>query len=826
MTSGPSVLIVGAGPTGLALALWLTRRGVAVRIIDRTAEPGTTSRALAVQARTLELYRQLGIGDRLVQGGVSIAGLNLWVKGRRAARVPLGAIGEGRTPFPFVLIFPQDAHERLLIEELEKHGVKVERSAELTALEQDEERVRATLTRPDGSREICEALYLAGCDGASSTVRQQLGVGFPGGTYAGTYYVADVEATGEAVDDELHIDLEDTDFLLAFPLKPKGRLRLVGIVLGHDADGDGRLTFDEVHGSGLEHIGLTVSSVNWFSTYRVHHRVANSFRAGRAFLLGDAAHIHSPVGGQGLNTGIGDAVNLAWKLAAVVQGGAAAALLDTYQPERIAFARRLVATTDRAFTLVTRQGAIARVVRTKIAPRVGPLLFRLGPMRDLLFRTVSQVGVNYRGSTLSEGATDDLRGGDRLPWIQMADGADNFGPLASLDWQVHVYGEVRGGLPETCAELGLPLHAFPWDENMARAGVERGALYLIRPDGHIALADIEADSSTLRKYLLKRRINLRPEPATAAGEWRSRARRGAADTLVLALIVAAVAGAAWLLRDPAPIILDRRGSLTAAHEASLELADSHYVQVVRLKSSSGLTVSMTTKRHVADAGARLPLALLLGGRNTGQDAVRLLENTRGVMAVALSYPYAGDPKPKGTGVIRAIPQIRQAFFDTPAALMLALDDLLARPDVNSDQVEAIGVSLGVPFVVIASALDPRVTRVWALHGSGGTFTPLEHSLREIIPSAPVRFGAAAIGTLAMSGPRITPERWVGRISPRPFIMINAANDERLPKHAVLSLFAAAKEPKELIWLPGAHVTSDADALRPLVEMVMSRIAGD
>ncbi len=228
--------------------------------------------------------------------------------------------------------------------------------------------------------------------------------------------------------------------------------------------------------------------------------------------------------------------------------------------------------------------------------------------------------------------------------------------------------------------------------------------------------------------------------------------------IVLFLVVLAAAGGAMLLRDPAPAILDRRGSLAAAHEETHELVDSHYVQVVRLRSTSGLTVSMTTKQHVADSGARLPLALLLGGRNTGQDAVRLLENTRGVMAVALSYPYTGDPKPKGTGVIRAIPRIRQAFFDTPAALLLALDDLLARPDVDGSQVEAIGVSLGVPFVIIASALDARVTRVWTLHGSGGTFTPLEYALRDIIPSAPPRFIAAAIGTLAMSGPRITPPR--------------------------------------------------------------------
>ncbi len=504
------VLIVGAGPTGLALALWLTRSGVAVRIIDRTGEAGTTSRALAVQARTLEFYRQLGIADLLVERGVSIAAVNLWVKGARATRIPIGLIGEGRTPFPFALAFPQDAHERLLIEQLEKLGVHVERRTELTGFEQDAERVRARIRRPDGSEEIFDTGYVAGCDGASSTVRDVLNIGFPGGTYEGLFYVADVDATGPAVDDELHIDLEDADFLLVFPLKPKGRLRLVGVVRGYAPGGDQKLTFDDVSGRAVEHIGLEVTKVNWFSSYRVHHRVANTFRSGRAFLLGDAAHIHSPVGGQGMNTGIGDAVNLAWKLSAVLQRGTAATLLDSYEPERIAFARQLVATTDRLFTIVSRQGPVARIMRTKIAPRLVPMLFRLSAMREFLFRTVSQVGVNYRDSVLSEGATDDLMSGDRLPWIEMDDGSDNFAPLTSLDWQVHVYGEIRGGLPETCAELALPLHAFPWQESMAHLGVARGALYLVRPDGYIALADLVSDTATLRKYFTKRRIKVQP----------------------------------------------------------------------------------------------------------------------------------------------------------------------------------------------------------------------------------------------------------------------------------------------------------------------------
>lgn len=505
--TGEPVLIVGAGPTGLVLALWLTRLGVPVRIIDRAAEPGTTSRALAVQARTLEFYRQLGIADKLVEGGVTISALNLWAKGKQATRVPLRSIGEGRTPYPFVLGFPQDEHERLLIAELKSLGVSVERGTTLQGLEQDSERVTARLRLRDGSEEDFQTPYVTGCDGASSTVRQSLGVGFPGGTYQGLFYVADVEAEGLPTSDELHVDVEDADFLLALPLKPEGRIRLVGLARDTAASSGRELSLGDVSGRAIENIGLEVSRVNWFSTYRVHHRVADSFRIHRAFLLGDAAHVHSPVGGQGMNTGIGDAVNLAWKLAAVLQGRAAVSLLDSYGAERIAFARRLVSTTDRAFTFVTRQGPIARVIRTRIAPRLLPLLLRLPAVRDLLFRTVGQVGVNYRDKALSEGATEFLEGGDRLPWVQTESG-DNYAPLRSLKWQVHVYGEPRGGLAESCAELGLSLHQFPWSAAMDYAGLERAALYLLRPDGYIALADPPADAAVVRKYFVKRGIRL------------------------------------------------------------------------------------------------------------------------------------------------------------------------------------------------------------------------------------------------------------------------------------------------------------------------------
>jgi 2-polyprenyl-6-methoxyphenol hydroxylase-like FAD-dependent oxidoreductase len=202
---------------------------------------------------------------------------------------------------------------------------------------------------------------------------------------------------------ELHVALDRTDFLVVFPLKGEGRARLIGTVREEAEHQQENLSWNDVNKRVMEWMRIDVERVNWFSTYRVHHRVADHFRKGCAFLLGDAAHIHSPVGGQGMNTGIGDAVNLAWKLAAVVQGRADASLLDSYEPERIAFARRLVATTDQAFTGVTSSRAMARLMRLHIVPLLIPAFFALKTVRRFLFRTASHTAVNYRGSSLSEG---------------------------------------------------------------------------------------------------------------------------------------------------------------------------------------------------------------------------------------------------------------------------------------------------------------------------------------------------------------------------------------------------------------------------------------
>jgi 2-polyprenyl-6-methoxyphenol hydroxylase-like FAD-dependent oxidoreductase len=429
------------------------------------------------------------------------------VKGEAAARLLFENVGSGLTPYPFLHIFPQDEHERLLIERLATFGVAVERRTELLRLTERADGVVVRLRGSGGDEQDCEASYLAGCDGARSAVRESLGTGFPGGTYRRIFYVADVEASGPAVNGELHVDLDLADFLAVFPLAGQGRARLIGTVRDERAAQAESLKFEDISDRAITHLKVKVEKVNWFSTYHVHHRVTQHFQKGRVFLVGDAAHIHSPAGGQGMNTGIGDAINLAWKLAAVIAGRAPGALLDSYELERIGFARRLVATTDRVFTFATAEGPVADIVRTRVAPVLFPFAVNFKAVREFLFRTVSQVMLNYRGSPLSRGVAGDVQGGDRLPWVAV-DGTDNFKPLAGMEWQVHVYGSADNELSAWCKAHNLPLHVFAWREEHQAAGLSRDALYLLRPDTYVALADPRCVVQALDRYFTDQQIRL------------------------------------------------------------------------------------------------------------------------------------------------------------------------------------------------------------------------------------------------------------------------------------------------------------------------------
>ena len=500
------VLIVGAGPTGLVLALWLTKAGIPVRIVDKTDRPGTTSRAMVLHARNLEFYHQLGIDQIAITGGFEMKTINLWIRGKQAARLPIGDFGIHYSPYPYVLVFPQDKQEQMLIEELGKSGIGVERNTELLSFEISDDGIHAQLLK-DGIQENCQTLFLAGCDGAHSSVRKGIGAGFEGGTYSHTFFVADIKASGPAANGEMHAALDSSDFMILFPMKGDANIRLVGDV-NQNQENNQDLVWEDVRMDILSRLKMDVEKVNWFSSYRVHHRVASRFRRKNVFLLGDAAHVHSPVGGQGMNTGIGDAVNLAWKLAAVINGHTSENLLNTYETERMPFARKLVGSTDRAFSFVSTKGSFATQVRLHLVPFILPILFRFSSFKRLMFRTVSQISIRYPQSFLSSGKAGKLKGGDRLPWVQSV---QNYEPLISMQWQVHCYGSPATALNNLLSEKNIPLYIFEWGPEAKAAGYGKDAIFIVRPDGYIGLADGTGDmikiSAYCDNYILHNKLN-------------------------------------------------------------------------------------------------------------------------------------------------------------------------------------------------------------------------------------------------------------------------------------------------------------------------------
>ena len=333
----------------------------------------------------------------------------------------------------------------------------------------------------------------------TARVRQGLKLGFPGGTYQQRFFVADVEETGAPVKGDINVCMGPDSFCLVFPIRSVEQNRLIGVV-PKELAGREHLTFDDIRSDVERLAGVQVHKVNWFSTYNIHHRVAEHFRVGRVFIAGDAGHVHSPVGGQGMNTGIGDAVNMAWKLAAVIQGRADASILDTFETERIAFAHTLVGTTDRAFQAIVGHGLNSFMFRNVVFPILLPLALKTSSGRKAQFRLISQIRINYRESALSEGIAGDVHGGDRLPWVG-GDGGDNFESLNSMDWQVHVYGEAQASLRDGAARREIPLHVFPWNAAAGQAGLAKDAAYLVRPDGHVALADSKQDVNLLERFL-------------------------------------------------------------------------------------------------------------------------------------------------------------------------------------------------------------------------------------------------------------------------------------------------------------------------------------
>ena len=509
------VIIVGAGPTGLSLACQLSRHGIDFVVVEQNESITPFSKALGVHARTLEIYEQLDLAQKAVARGTIAGKVRLLEGGKIAGEVDLSNIGEGLSAYPFMLVLEQSENEQLLYEYLQSHGQEVLWQSELESFAQDENNVTAHIRSSSGETQIIKGKYLVGCDGPRSQVRHALGLSFAGSTFERLFYVADVQIDWKFSHDALHVCIAEHGVVAFFPMPGEKRWRIVGgFPEGHEKD-EGEVLYEEIEARiKLEaEIELDITHVAWFSTYKVHTRHVEKFSSGRCFLAGDSAHIHTPAGGQGMNTGIQDAYNLAWKLALVLKGAAAARLLDTYNEERLPNARRLLQTTDRMFNLAAGTDWLVNLIRTTIFPPLAKFILSIDAVKKKFFPLISQIGITYRDSSLSRHDGDsefEIKAGDRLPYF-LVDGksiydklrAPKFHLLTFLDGQGDHVGnrEAKDEIENKYADL-LDQNVVPLGAQVAEIfGTDKPFQVLLRPDNYIAFISSEPSLSGLAVYL-------------------------------------------------------------------------------------------------------------------------------------------------------------------------------------------------------------------------------------------------------------------------------------------------------------------------------------
>ncbi len=526
------VLIVGAGPTGLTMAAVLARHGISFRIIDSGRGATDLSKAVGVQARTLETLETMGLAEKLIAQGNPARAFNLYDDSRQIMRLSLDGNG---SRYPYVLVVPQSDTERVLLGELDRCGVTVERNTLLTSFSQDETGVTAEIKRtPENGVEAVEtvrARWMVGCDGAHSTVRHGLGLAFVGSEYEEGFLLADVEVEWDRPSDELQLFVHEGYLTAFFPL-PGGHCRLIADLPLEQAPKDQTPSLEQCQKLVDERcpIPIKLSNPKWTSYYRVHHRIVSKLQEGRVLVAGDAAHIHSPAAAQGMNTGIQDSFNLAWKLALVCEGSAADKLLATYNEERYPVERGVLEMTDTLLKMVTLKQPLALRMRDALLPLVsGASLFQ-----EQMASRVSETAVGYHGSSI---CLDFDHGnaplaGDRAP-DGVATHADGFsaslyqilrsGKLVLLLFPGHGDEELTrlaaaltvldespfvervqryAVVPEGFAlpDGAYPLLDSPGEQGYRKAfGIGHASLRLIRPDGYIGLRASAAEGVAAMK---------------------------------------------------------------------------------------------------------------------------------------------------------------------------------------------------------------------------------------------------------------------------------------------------------------------------------------
>jgi 2-polyprenyl-6-methoxyphenol hydroxylase-like FAD-dependent oxidoreductase len=533
------VLVIGAGPTGLMMASELARHGIRCRIIDKAPRPSELSKALAIHARTLEMFESIGIVDCFVAAGVKAHGGSIYADRKRIVHFVFDRL-ESR--YNYSLMLPQDETEALLSKHLESLGVKVERSVELSAIEQDANSVTATLRLAAGSEEQCRAEYLIGCDGAHSTMRHALNVGFVGAEYEENFALADVQVDSSLPDDEIVGFASDKGIVFFFPIT-HGRYRMIADVA---ASGPGEPTIEELQKIIDEqcHIKARLHDPKWTAYFKIHRRQAVAYRVGRAFLAGDAAHIHSPAGGQGMNTGLQDAYNLAWKLALTLQGRVKPAVLDSYMAERHAVGRQVLKTTDAMTRMMELRNPVAANVRNRLASALSSLEI----FQSLVRRNMSEISVNYRQSPIVAEYHENLfdtiaafgggpRAGDRAPdadGLFLPDGGTTrlFDLLRGDNHKLFLFGAARSDSRDAANILStarqvderygrnVMIYLISTDDGAVKIPGWDGGLivdrdnalhrayhavapcaYLIRPDGYVGYRSFPVETKHLLEFL-------------------------------------------------------------------------------------------------------------------------------------------------------------------------------------------------------------------------------------------------------------------------------------------------------------------------------------
>ncbi|BDA75624.1 monooxygenase FAD-binding [Calothrix sp. PCC 7716] len=388
------VLIVGAGPTGLLLAAQLARFGIKVRLVDQKPQPDHQSRAISVFARTLEIFDKLGVAEEMIKRGRQLQGINLYTDGKRIAHVSLDNIDSF---FPFVLSLPQSETEKILTQLVESLGVKIERDVTFTALEQDNDSVTATLWHPDGEEEHCPCAWLVGCDGARSAVRKAASLVDKSNNIPALFLLADAKTHWQLEKNEFHVFFSSKGELAAFPLPQDNYWRVIlDFPADTEAPSNPDVKFFEQQSRERTHLQASFNQPEWISSFRVRQRIVNKCRTGRVFVAGDALASHSPVGGQGMNTGLQDAYNLAWKLALVIQNQASTDLLHSYQAEREPISKSLLTFTELATRGVILSNPIIKQIRSYLAS----FLTSFGSVQQFIANTLSELNINYAHSPI------------------------------------------------------------------------------------------------------------------------------------------------------------------------------------------------------------------------------------------------------------------------------------------------------------------------------------------------------------------------------------------------------------------------------------------